>query len=333
MPRLTTIASASTLLLVGCADYTGVHVQPDYVKAEQLPSEWDAAVPAQATVAAQPPKAASGRSGADAIARAQKEVKVRPRQSEIQGTTWRIDDIDTSKIYTLPVAPLSVTTIFLPIGESLGQNGAAVGSAGDFTTTSNMSGDRSAVSIMPKCAPQGTKRFARDDSEETPFIRPCLTNIAKLTLLTNAFPYNFELQVNDWTAASIVEINHAAPPPTNLVSLKQPKPTGPVEELLVFPEGKWNPGWGQQIRRAWADPDKMVIEFVAPLPTQPDLYPLGGNVNYSVIETPQLVWMVTSRRVTEAKLILDEQVIRISSQNAEELLANQNSPRPKDWRD
>jgi hypothetical protein len=315
-----------TLALAAC-EYTGVHVQPDFVKAELVPAELIA--PAAAPPAAVLAKPPSGRSGAEAIALAQKGVRVKPRQSEIEGTVWRIADVDNTKIYVMPVAPLSPTTILLPMGETLAN--AASGSPNDFTTVSTVSGDRSAISIMPKCAAPKTQRFAVDADPATPYVRPCLTSVAKMTFLTNAGHYNFEFQVNDYTAAQIVEINHAAPPPTNLVSLKMPRPTGPVEQLRVFPEGTWNPGW--KPTKAWADPDKLVVEFRAPLPVLPGLYPLGGNVNYSVIETDQFVWMVTSRRVTEAKLMLDEQVVRISSENAKELLASQNAPRPKDWRD
>jgi hypothetical protein len=309
---------ALALAVTACAENTGVVTQPDFVQASLIPP------PTEAKKRPQALPQARGRSGAEALARAQKDVRVMPHESQIHGNTWRIDDVGHQSIYVVPVAPMQPTTIFLPLNEQLAA--AVSGATEDFTQNSAVSGDRAAITVMPKCASPKTKRFAEGTDL---FIRPCLTGEANATFLTNAGPYSFIFPIYDWTAAQIVELNHA-PPPTTDFGPQPPQPNGAVTILDAVPTGDWNPGW--KPTQVWADPQKMVVAFDAPLPVLPGLYPLGGGVNYSVIETQGRVYMVTDRRVTEAELRVDTQVVRISDPAANELLLKQNSPRPADWR-
>ena len=70
-------------------------------------------------------------------------------------------------------------------------------------------------------------------------------------------------------------------------------------------------------RPASADPRKLVVRFNAPLPTWPAL--LVGKegeqvVNYRVIEEGGAVYFVTDRRVTEAQLRIEDEVVRITAE-------------------
>jgi hypothetical protein len=317
-----TAAIALVLALSACAENTGVPTAPDFTKATLVPPPIEAQMRKPRAV---PKPTVSGRSGAEALARAQKNVRVQPRESEIEGTIWRIDDVDHGKIYVVPTAPMQPTTIMLPLNETL--SAAVAGTTDDFTQSAAVSGDRAAITILPKCASPKTERFAVGSGQS---IRPCSTSQAKATFLTSVGPYSFEFPVYDWTAAQIVELNHAPPPETDF-GPQLPRPNGHVDMLRVVPTHNWNPAWQPVV--AWADPDKLVLEFIAPLPVLPGLYPLGGGVNYSIIETPQRVYMVTDRRVTEAELRVDDQIVRITDPaNADDLLRQKSSPRPADWR-
>ena len=73
---------------------------------------------------------------------------------------------------------------------------------------------------------------------------------------------------------------------------------------------------------AWADAEQLVIRFKAPLPVLPGLY--AGQkgeqvVNYRVERTEDAIYMVTSRRVTEAELRLDTEIVQITARPADGL--------------
>lgn len=294
------------LVLAGCGSSTGVRTSPDFTAANLVPLP-----PELAPATIEPPKPTKMR-GVNAIARAQAGVLVQAEDRDIEGNTWIIRDVDPRKVYVIPVAPLSPTTILLPVGESLTQS--VSGSTKDFTIAPAVTGDRAAVTIMPNCASPNTERWGEE--AEVPMVK-CLTGRARATFLTSAMPYTVEFQVYDYTAAQIVEINHADPPPTNLGRSRVPVPRGPAQALTITPVGDWAPAW--QPLSAYADQTKMVIQFGAPLPALPALWAGGlgdttpAVINYSVVETTSSVYFVTDRRVTEAELRIGDQRVRISA--------------------
>ena len=191
----------------------------------------------------------------------------------------------------------------------------------DFTISTAVSGNRAAITVMPKCANPKTERFGPES--EMP-VEPCMMPSTNATFLTSEGPYTFQFLVYDWSAAQIVEVNHAAPAPTNLPDPRIPVPVGTIRRLKTYPVGDWNPGWAPE--EAWTDYEKMVIRFAAPLPVLPGLYTgLRGEqvVNYNVLELPGSVYMVTNRRVTEAELRVDDQIVRITSGEVPRLTLSQ----------
>jgi hypothetical protein len=304
------------LLLGACTANTGVEgIEPDFTPAVLVPPPQQAAVRlprAQITPTAK-------LRGSQAIARAAKSVVVQPTDRDVVGTTWTIDDVDSTKIYAIPVQPMAPTTIFLPLGETLAT--AVGGTTEDITLSSAVSGNRAAITVRPTCANPKSERFDTVGTYEPdehgnlrPALEACMIGTADATFLTNEGPYSFRFVITDYTAATIVLVNHAPPPVTERPGVRVPQPDGPVTELQIAVIGNWNPGW--QPVRAWADPWKMVIHFNGPLPTLPGLFPMGGTTNYSVLEVGSDIYMVTSRRVTEAELRLDKQTVRITDPTA-----------------
>lgn len=304
--RIRTIVpmAAAMLLLAACSTNSGVDTSPDYVPAR--PAE---RVPALLPAAQRDVRAPRLR-GARAVDKALRAVTIQPTDLEIQGNTWIIDDVDPRAVYLVPTAPLSPTTILLPPGEGL--TSAVSGSTEDFTVGTAQSGDRAAITIMPNCANPKTERFA--ETGDTPLVR-CMTTTAKATFITSGGVYHFLFPVYDWTAVAQVEVNKAPPPATNpYAATRPPFPTAAATPLFIERTGDWRAPWAPI--QAYADPDKLVVEFRKPLPQLPGLYVgLEGEamVNYSTVETPTAIYLVTDRRVTEAQLRLDDQVITLTA--------------------
>lgn len=292
--------------LAGCAGNTGVDTSPTFVKAQPVQIK----LPEPAVV-----KPDARVRGSKAVAASLKGVYVEPTDVDMIGTTWKIEAVEHSKIYQVYVAPLSPTTILLPPQETL--TSAVAGNPQDFTIETAMSGTRASITVMPNCAHPESTRFSIES--ETPLVA-CMTGRSKATFLTSEGPYAFEFVITDWTAVPLVEVNHAPPPKPSPAAPKRPIPTQPAENLRIEPVGKWVPGWAPRL--AWADPHKLVVQFDAPLPELPGLYAgLEGEstVNYRVIEDDDAIFLVTDKRVTEAELRIDEQVVRITSARTREL--------------
>jgi hypothetical protein len=256
--------------------------------------------------------------GALAVAEGLKNSYVVPTNLDVDGTTWTIDDVDPRKVYRVPTAPLSPTTILLPAPETL--TNAVSGADEDFTIATGTSGNRAAITVMPNCAHPQSQRFDTVGTidgyaEDKPPLQPCTTSRNKATFLTSGGVYNFEFQVNDYTAVTVVEVNHA-PPPKTATGPEVPFPEGRTDLLRLIDDSEypapWMPSW------AWADPHKLVVRFNAPLPTWPTLL-VGKDgeqvANYRVIEEGGAVYFVTDRRVTEAQLRIEDEVVRITAES------------------
>jgi hypothetical protein len=295
--------------LAGCSS-TGVPTSQTYVPANLIKAP---------TVELAPPAtpALSARlRGAAAIEAGRKGSVIVPTERDVEGVVWRVADISPLKVYRVPTAPLAPTTILLPATEML--SNAVSGSTGDFTISTAVSGNRAAVTVMPNCANPKSQRFDTvgtiESPEEKPPLQPCSVGIARATFLTSGGVYNFEFQVNDYTAVAVVEVNHAPPPKTNVGKPAVPFPDGRADPLRLTNIGKDAAPW--MPLQAWADPYKLVVSFAAPLPTWPALY--AGKkgeqvVNYRVIEAGAAVYFVTDRRVTEAQLRIEDEVVQITA--------------------
>lgn len=305
MLRTLVPATAVVLVLAACNTNSGVETSPDFVEAR----------PAQRVPELEPPVAERGARaprlrGARAVEKAQRAVTIQPTDLEIQGNTWVVEDLNPRALYLIPTAPLSPTTILLPAGEAL--TSAVSGSTEDFTVGTAQSGDRAAITVMPNCANPKTERFKADG--ETPLVR-CMTSTAKASFITSGGVYHVLLPVHDWTAVAQVEFNKAPPPATNPYAVGRPPfPTAAATPLFIERTGAWRAPWAPI--QAYADPDKLVIEFRKPVGQLPGLFVgLQGEamVNYYTVDTPTALYLVTDRRVTEAQLRLDDQVITLTA--------------------
>ena len=307
MHRLAGPLMAGTVL-AGCSS-TGVPTSPTYVPGNLIETPDYEYKPPRAQ------KEPVRLKGAVAVAEGLKSSYVVPTNLDVDGTTWTIDDVDSHKVYRVPTAPLSPTTILLPAPETL--TNAVSGADQDFTITTGTSGNRAAITVMPNCAHPQSQRFDTvgtidGNAEDKPPLQPCTTSRNRATFLTSGGVYNFELQVNDYTAVAVVEVNHA-PPPMTATGPEVPFPDGRADLLRLIDDedpAPWMPTW------AWADPRKLVVRFNAPLPTWPALF--AGQegeqvVNYRVIEEDDAVYFVTDRRVTEAQLRIEDEVVRITA--------------------
>lgn len=294
-PRLAARGSALALLAglaCGCSTNSGLETTPTYTPF----------APAQRV---QPPAAPT--------ALAEKKEAFKPlrsfRREEIEGNTWVIADWDPRAVYQIPVAPLEPTILLLPAGESL--TSGIVGASDDLNVSAGATGQRATVALMPNCAPPSSRRFGAEAAK--PLV-PCMGRNLQAAIITDGGVYTLQLQVRDWRAMPIVEINHAPPPRTEVRVAAAPSPVGGQEALRVKaksePPAPWMPG------SVWADREKMVIGFAEAPPTLPALF--AGKkgeqtVSYQVLEAGDATYLVTNRRVTEAELRLGEEVVRIGS--------------------
>lgn len=290
MRRPTNRSLLAALILTGCTSYSGVRTTPTFTPA-RLES---APAPATPRVLAPPIQPAVQRppllSGARAVYRATRAATVEPTDVSMQGAAWVIADIDPTRIYRVPTRLERVTTILLPDGEQI--NKITGGNVDGFLVEASFAGSRPAISVLPAYPETGTN----------------------LAVSTTGGLYGFELCVYRHSWTPVVDVRRAEPA-TLPEQAAVPAPRGRFDRLhLAPPEERPLPAWAPA--EAWADADKLVVRFRAPLPVLPGLH--AGQegeqvVSYRVERTADAVYIVTSRRVTEAELRLDDETVRISA--------------------
>lgn len=285
MPR-PALALLAAAILGACSTNSGIETTPTFSAARFVPR----APPAQPTPAPAKPDAAPAPSvtGSRAVALANREAMVDPNDTTMRGATWLIDDADASRIYRVPTAPGRVTTILLPSGERF--NGAVGGDVASFLINVAYAGPRPAVSILPRTAQAK----------------------GNLQLVTTGGFYSFDLIVNRNVAINLVDVGREQAAP-HASAANIPQPQGDFTRLALVPLDGPPPAWAPA--EAWADSYKMVARFNGPLPTLPSL--LAGQkgeqlVSYRSQLDGQTIYLVTSRRVTEAELRLGAERLRIT---------------------
>ena len=279
--------------VAGCTSNSGVATTPTFTAARFLPAvaqgapSPDAAKrPQAAPQTNQRPYATGGR----AVDLANRAATVEPSSQTMQGATWVIDDVQPSRIYRVATAPGRVTTILLPAGERF--NGAVGGNVEAFLINVSYAGPRPAVSILPR-SEDGT---------------------GNLQLVTTGGFYSFDLHINRYVALNLVDVARRVETGQGVASLPGwPQPEGDFTRLALTPTVGPAPAWLPA--EAWADSRKMVVRFNGPLPVLPALF--AGQkgeqlVSYRSQVEGQSVLLITSRRVTEAELRLDGEVVRLS---------------------
>ena len=305
-------------MLAGCTTNSGVATTPTFIAARYLPpspgvsQERTPRTGAAPHPASAPRPVAAGTAtqrGARAVQAANLAATVEPDSGSMRGASWYIDDADQTRIYRIATAPGRVTTILLPPGERF--NGAVGGDVEGFLINVTYAGPRPAVSILPRSG-QGR---------------------GNLQLVTTGGFYSFELQVNRTTALNLVDIGDR-PAGAGQRTSDLPQPAGDFTRLTLLPlaDGPL-PAWAPA--EAWADSDKMVVRFNAPLPVLPAL--LAGQrgeqlVTYRSEVAGPYVLLLTDRRVTEAELRLDSERVRITVDPAAMTAATAAEPEATGWR-
>lgn len=290
--RSFTFALLAATALAGCASNSGVKTTPTYAPARYVPTtpqppKATQATPRRVTMA---PVGGTVASGARAVAAANRSATIDPDYRTMRGATWFIEDHDPTMIYRVPMAPGRVTTLLLPAGEKF--NGAVGGNVEAFLINVAYAGPRPAVSILPR---SGSAK-------------------GNLQIVTTGGFYPFDLAVTRHTAVNLVDVTRETQATGAAASLV-PQPEGDFTRLsFAEPEGKPLPAWAPA--EAWADSRKMVVRFNTPAPELPALF--AGQqgeqmVSYrSVGDGMGSLYLITSRRVTEAELRMDAERVRIT---------------------
>ena len=299
------ILVVTAALLIGCTQNSGVTTTPTFQAARPVPV---IPVGQLSGINAGPTRAArpmSGQYGLAAVASANRSATVEPSAASMQGATWVIDQHDPSRIYRVALAPKRATTILLPPGEQF--NSAIGGNVEGFVISIAYAGPRPAVSILPRAA--GMR--------------------GNLQLATTGGFYSFDLRVTPGTALNLVDVGRAQDQRGTGQLEQTPQPQGDFTRLsFKAPKGPL-PAWAPA--EAWADSYKMVIRFNGPLPILPALF--AGQkgeqmVSYRTVISNGCPILVTSRRVTEAELRLDQEVIRFTVDNGQPV---DSAKAPEDW--
>jgi Conjugal transfer protein len=283
-PLLALLAASS---VAACTANSALDTTPTFSAARYLPPNPSPG----GTPAPDPsgPTAVPHRTGVLAISRANRDATVDPDDTTMRGATWYIEDVQPSLIYRVRTAPNRVTTILLPPGERF--NGAVGGDVDGFMINVSYAGPRPAVSILPRT---GQAR-------------------GNLQLVTTGGFYSFDLVVNGYVAVNLVDVGRREPGPAGGSATGLPQPQGDFTRLALVREGGPLPAWAPA--EAWADSYKMVVRFDGPLPVLPTLL-VGGKgeqvVGYRSQTDGRQVYLVTSRRVTEAELRLGSEKVRIT---------------------
>lgn len=287
MPRLPLLA---TLLLAGCTINTGVETTPTFQAARFVPPPPQ---PKRLDAQAPTPLRPAGRNltGLPAVTAANRFATVEPSSSDMNGATWVIDAHDEALIYRVPVALQRATTLLLPDGEKF--NSAVGGNVDGFLVSASYAGPRPAISILPR------EPGARGN----------------LQLATTGGFYSFDLLTTRATAINLVDVKHRTERSVtgNGTFSDVPQPQGDFTRLKLTSAKGPLPAWAPA--EAWADSYKMVVRFNGPLPVAPGLF--AGQkgeqlVSYRTVLDQGSPIFVTNRRITEAELRLDQEVIRIT---------------------
>ena len=204
----------------------------------------------------------------------------------MRGATWYVEDAQSWMIYRVCTAAGHVTTVLLPPGERF--NGAVGGDVEGFLINVAYAGPRPAVSILPR----------------TPGAR------SNLQLVTTEGFYSFKLAPCA-EALNLVDVARRDAPAAAASAL--PQPEGDFTRLTFVREDGPLPAWAPA--EAWADSAKMVVRFDGPLPVLPTLFAGRAGeqvVSYRSIASGRQVYLVTSRRVTEAELRLGAERVRLT---------------------
>ena len=281
-------------LLGACASYSGVRTTPTFTPARLVEAPRPTVAGAALTLDGPPatsqrPPRLARLVGARAVNQATRQATVEPSDVAMQGAAWIIEATDEARIYRVPTRLERVTTILLPEGEQI--NKIAGGDVGGFLVEGSYAGARPAISILPAWPDAGTN----------------------ITVSTTGGLYGFELQVYRQSWTPVVDVRRAESAALSR-RFDVPVPQGQFDRLrLLAPDEEPLPAWAPV--EAWADARRLVVRFRAPLPVLPGLY--AGQegeqlVSYHSLRTSDAVYLVTSRRVTEAELRLDTEVVRIT---------------------
>jgi type IV secretory pathway VirB9-like protein len=279
-----------------CTVNSGVKTTPTFVAARQLPTPLKAPEPEPV----KPTENYSGnysRPGAATIMAANRDATVDPTGGTMQGASWVIDHHDPSRIYRVPVRTKRVTTLLLRSGEKF--NSAIGGDVEGYVINVAYAGACPAVSILPK------QMAARGN----------------LQLATTGGLYSFDL-VTGRTSVNLVDLGCDKPGEAKTASQGQVEdsvePQGNFTRLnFSTPSGEALPAWAPT--EVWADSDKMVVRFQGPLPVLPALFAGGAGeqiVNYRTVVDHGSPTLVTTSRITEGELRLDQEVLRITATQA-----------------
>jgi type IV secretory pathway VirB9-like protein len=281
-----------------CTVNSGVKTTPTFVAARQLPQTLQAPDPEPVKPAANYAENYA-RPGAATIMAANRDATVDPTGGTMQGASWVIGHHDPSQIYRVPVTTRRVTTLLLPSGEKF--NSAIAGDLENFVINVAYAGPRPAVSILPK------QMAARGN----------------LQLATTGGLYSFDI-VTGRTSVNLVDIGGDDDGPGKAKRASQGQVEASVEPQGDFtrlsfsiPSGEALPAWAPT--EAWADSFKMVVRFQGPLPVLPALFAGGAGeqiVNYRTVVDQGSPTLVTTRRITEGELRLDDEVLRITAKEA-----------------
>ena len=304
---------AMLAVLGGCTVNSGIETTPTFAPARYVPpvasNEADPRDAAMASaqrrdqrLASEPrpvPYETTLRSGpvvtgAAAVAAANRAATIDPDSSTMSGATWVIRNPSLGSIYRIATAPKRATTLLLCDGERF--SGAVGGNVEAFLINVAYSGPRPAVSVLPRM----------------PGAR------GNLQLVTSGGFYSFDLVPTQGVALNVVDVqcSRSAAQQTAPANSAVPHPLGDFTRLsMTNPNGSVLPAWAPV--EAWADTHKTVVRFATPVPVMPALF--AGQKGEQMVtyrtETDAAsgsMFLVTSRRVTEAELRLDQESVKIT---------------------
>lgn len=235
------------------------------------------------------------RTGWRAVHSANRAATVDPDTAAMDGATWMIEDPSAARVYRVPVALNRVTSILFPPGEQF--RDAYGGDVAAFIISTSYAGPRPVVAVLPRMLRKGEDRVR-----------------GNLVVVTTGGLYVFELSVNEYTGLYTVDVGREAGAPVSAPAAL-PQPLGDHTPLGVTPADADQalPAWRPV--DAWADSVKLVVRFSGPLPVLPALF--AGQrgeqaVAYRSERHADGVYLITSRRVTEAELRLDGEAVRLT---------------------
>jgi hypothetical protein len=307
MIRAALLATVAVGALAACgAKNTGVAVTTDFQAARFVP---EVPQPAPATL---PPKKrrVGGLHGEAAVAYAVRNAKRSPTSGEMQGGVWVVDDADSYTSYDLYLRRGMTAYVGLPTGEEF--RGGIAGRTDLYFVSLDYCGNRPCFSISPK----GNKVTGN------------------LQLMTSGGPYSFNI-VHAATPLQGVELNRARPVSSAGSYLQggAPQPRGDFTRLKFVTDCGDNealPPWLHG-SSAYADSDKLVIQFAGPVSQLPALR--AGQEgeqapNYRAARSNGLLWLVTDRRITEGALVIGDECARFT---VDEAANTGNAPTPQQW--